>query len=172
MRIVLVLSLAAALCAVLFAGPNPKPTPKPRPTKAPVQSSCKAIWLFTTPCAEINSTLIQQVKVFSPNAGCGDCNYLFVSADNVTLTVDHTSADGFGAETISFKFTPSLLAPGCQMFVQSQSIGPTTTTDDAINYCNIYNLLTGSGLDLQPGFLDKTNKWVCPAIALTKCTTQ
>ncbi|KAM8838757.1 uncharacterized protein ACB058_015389 [Synchiropus picturatus] len=161
------LLLASAVLAGLVASLVAAPAPAPAPT--PYQPFCAAIWLFGTPCAEISAALTQQIEAFSPLFGCPDCHYNLVTATPLRISANHTSADGLQAESISFSFSPMMMA-GCRVSGRSATIGfSTTLLDGGLNYCNLYNLLAASGLTSAPGFMEMTNEWACLGFGTSQC---
>ncbi|KAM8838668.1 uncharacterized protein ACB058_015324 [Synchiropus picturatus] len=162
------LLLAAALLAGLFCSSAAVPFPPPAPV--PYKPFCSAIWLFGTPCAEISAALTQQIEAFSPLFGCPDCHYNLVTATPLQISANHTSADGLQAESITFMFSPMMVA-GCRVSGKSSTIGFTTSImDGGLNYCNLYNLLAASKLTTSAGFMELTNEWACLGMGLSQCT--
>lgn len=154
-------ALVAGLLCSVAAVPIPGPVP--------YHAFCRSIWLFATPCSVISTTLEQQIKAFSPTGGCADCHYNLVSVTPLSIMANHTSPDGLTAETLSFKFMPTVLTGGCRISAESQSVAFTSLLDNGLNYCNLYNLLSASGLASQPDFMEMTNEWACLSYGLATC---
>ncbi|KAF0046824.1 hypothetical protein F2P81_000457 [Scophthalmus maximus] len=149
------LLLASALFAGLFDSLAAVPI-----TPAPYHAYCRTLWLFATPCADIGSTIVQQIQAFNP---------LLVSANPGFIKANHNSIDGLQAESISFTFTPTVMTGGCRVSAFSISLGFTSRLDDGVNYCNLYNVLSASGLTSSPGFMELTNEWACLSYGLATC---
>ncbi|KAK5607977.1 hypothetical protein CRENBAI_007265 [Crenichthys baileyi] len=135
----------------------------------PYHAFCSSLWLFEMPCAEISTTLVKQIEAFSPMIGCEKCQYQLVSATSVVIKANHTSPDGLQTENITFTLNPTIMASGCRVSAQSISLSFTSLLDDGLNYCNLYNLLSASGLTSAPGFIEMTNEWACLGYGLSTC---
>ncbi|KAG7229246.1 hypothetical protein INR49_012903 [Caranx melampygus] len=159
------LLLTSALFAVLFGSIAAVPFPVP----VPYHAFCRTLWLFAKPCAEISTTMMQQIQALSPRLGCNECQYMLVSANPRAIRANHTSLDGVQAESLMFTFTPTIMTAGCRVSAQSTSLGFTSLLDDGLNYCNLYYLLSASGLTAAPGFLEMTNEWACLGYGLASC---
>uniref|UniRef100_A0A8D3CDW3 Uncharacterized protein n=1 Tax=Scophthalmus maximus TaxID=52904 RepID=A0A8D3CDW3_SCOMX len=160
------LLLASALFAGLFGSLAAVPVP---PAPAPYHPFCKTLWLFATPCADISATIVQQIQALSPLVACDICQYELVSANPGFIKANHNSIDGLQAESISFTFTPTVMTGGCRVSAFSISLGFTSRLDDGVNYCNLYNVLSASGLTSSPGFMELTNEWACLSYGLATC---
>ncbi|KAI9544547.1 hypothetical protein NQZ68_001420 [Dissostichus eleginoides] len=134
------LLLASALFAGLFVSLTAVPIP------VPYHAFCKTLWLFAVPCNEINTKVVAQILAFSPQ---------YRSQSYFTR---HLDPEG---ENITFALNPTILTAGCRVFAQSTSIGFTSLLDGGLNYCNLYNLLSASGLISSPDFMEMTNEWAC-----------
>ncbi|KAK5919704.1 hypothetical protein CgunFtcFv8_023576 [Champsocephalus gunnari] len=55
---------------------------------------------------------------------------------------------------------------------QSTSIGLSGLLDDGQNFCNLHNLLSASGLPLEPGFMEITTEWNCKGYKLATCEAE
>uniref|UniRef100_A0A8C4H9A4 Uncharacterized protein n=1 Tax=Dicentrarchus labrax TaxID=13489 RepID=A0A8C4H9A4_DICLA len=160
--------LASALFVGLFGSLAAVPFPFPVPV--PYHAFCRTQWLFATPCSEISAKLVQQIEVFSPETGCKECQYMLVFATPEYITANHTSTNGLQAEKITFALTSTLLTASCRVSATSTSLGFTSLLDNGLNYCNLRNLLSASGLTSAPGFLEMTNEWACLGYGMATCT--
>ncbi|KAJ0059870.1 hypothetical protein NL108_014566 [Boleophthalmus pectinirostris] len=152
------LLLPTALVAALLSSVGSMTIPGP----VPYHAFCRSIWLFATPCAKISTVLEKQIVALSPEVGCADLIPL-------TILANHTSADGLTAEILCFKFMDTVLTGSCIVYAESQSLNFSKLLDTGINYCNLYNLVTASGLTSQPDFMEMTNEWACPGYGLAMC---
>ncbi|KAG7527143.1 hypothetical protein JOB18_050068 [Solea senegalensis] len=162
------LLLTSALFAGLFGSlvafavhvpPGPVPP-------GPVYAFCKTLWFFSSPCAEVSSTIVQQILELSPLNDCPQCQYTLISATPTTVIANHTSADGLKSESLTFYFSPMMIG-GCTVTALSSSLRFTSLIVSGDNYCNLYYLLSISGLASTPGFKDMTNAWACLGYGLT-----
>uniref|UniRef100_A0A671VRH7 Uncharacterized protein n=1 Tax=Sparus aurata TaxID=8175 RepID=A0A671VRH7_SPAAU len=99
------------------------------------------------------------------------CGFVFqlVAALPLSILANHTSPDGLQTETITFTFSPTILTGGCRVSGLSSSLGFTTLLDGGLNYCNLFNLLSGDGLTSAPGYMELTNEWACLGYGLATC---
>ncbi|KAM4557323.1 uncharacterized protein V3H82_017078 [Fundulus diaphanus] len=154
--------LASALILGLFGCLVAVPPPAPFPFPVPYHAFCRALWLFATPCAEISIKITQQIQAFSPE-------YTLAVATPLKIKANHTSPDGISAQNITFSFSPTVLTAGCRVSAQSISLGFSSLLDNGLNYCNLYKLLSASGLTSAPGFMEMTNEWACLGYGMAKC---
>ncbi|KAM6990047.1 uncharacterized protein LKV04_009620 [Tautogolabrus adspersus] len=153
------LLLASAFFAGLFASPAP----------VPYHAFCRTLWLFGLPCADVGTKLLQQIQAFSPLNGCEKCHYILVSATNESIHAHHTSSDKLHVESIEFTLHTTILTGSCRVSAQSSSLTFTSLLDDGLNYCNLHDLLTASGLNLAPGFMEMTSEWACLSYGFATC---
>ncbi|XP_061777130.1 uncharacterized protein LOC133568980 [Nerophis ophidion] len=139
------------------------------PIPVPYHAFCRTLWLFSAPCVEVSTKVVQQIQSFNPMFGCPKCHYTLVSGTPVGINANHTSADGLQVENITFTFSPTVLTGGCRVAAQSMSLGFTSLLDNGLNYCNLYDLLSASGLASGPGFMEMTNEWACLGYGLATC---
>ncbi|XP_077372767.1 uncharacterized protein LOC144016010 [Festucalex cinctus] len=154
------LVLLAGLVLLASAVPVPGPT---------YHAFCRTLWLFPSTCAEVSTKLVQQIQSFNPMYGCLKCHYMLVAGTPLGLTANHTSLDGLTAENITITFSPTVMTAGCRVTGQSTSQGFTSLLDNGLNYCNLYDLLSASGLNSGPGFMEMTNEWACLGYGLATC---
>ncbi|CAB1444385.1 unnamed protein product [Pleuronectes platessa] len=153
------LLLASALLAGLFGSLAAAPAP---PAPSTYNAFCRTQWLFASPCAQINTTIVMQIQAMSPQ-------YELVSVIADAIKANHTSVDGLQAETLTFFFSSTVMIGGCRVTAMSTSLGFTSILDNGLNYCNLYNLLSASGLTSSPGFMEMTNEWACLSYGLATC---
>ncbi|KAM6989585.1 uncharacterized protein LKV04_009234 [Tautogolabrus adspersus] len=151
------LLLATALFAGLLGS-----LAAPYSVPVPYHAFCRVMWLFAKPCDEIGATIVQQIQASYPQ-------YLLVSASTLSVKANHTSLDGLQAENITFTFSSTVETEGCRTSGQSISLGFTSLLDNGLNYCNLFNLLSASGLTSSPGFMEITNEWACLGFGLATC---
>ncbi|KAM8850880.1 uncharacterized protein AB9W97_021860 [Spinachia spinachia] len=153
------LLLASALFAGLLGSAGSLPPPEPAPS--PYRAFCRTLWLFASPCVEVRTKLVKQIQASGP--------YQLVSVNPVYIKANHTSLERPLGEDISFSLSPTVLTDGCRVTATSNSFGFTSLLDGGLNYCNLHNLLSASGLSSAPGFMEMTNEWVCLSIGLATC---
>ncbi|XP_077374462.1 uncharacterized protein LOC144017085 [Festucalex cinctus] len=139
------------------------------PVPVPYHAFCRTLWLFSSPCAAVSTTLVQQIQAFNPMFGCAKCHYTLGAGTPLGITANHSSTDGMAVENITFTFSPTVMTGGCRVTGQSTSLGFTSLLDNGLNYCNLYDLLSASGLSSGPGFMEMTNEWACLGYGLASC---
>uniref|UniRef100_A0A8C4NQA6 Uncharacterized protein n=1 Tax=Dicentrarchus labrax TaxID=13489 RepID=A0A8C4NQA6_DICLA len=127
--------------------------------------------LFGLPCADVGTKLVQQIQAFSPVNACEKCHYILVSADKKSIHAHHTSSGNLQVENIEFTLNTTILTNSCRVSAQSASLTFSSLLDDGLNYCNLHDLLTASGLSLAPGFMEMTNEWACLGYGFATCRT-
>ncbi|XP_077581054.1 uncharacterized protein LOC144202006 [Stigmatopora nigra] len=148
------------------------PTPAPVPVTVPgptYHAFCRTLWLFASTCGEVSTRLVQQIQAFNPMLGCEKCHYTLVSGTPLGIHANHTSTDGLTAENLTFALSATVMTAGCRVTAQSTSMGFTSLLDYGLNYCNLYDLLSASGLASGPGFMEITNEWACLGYGLATC---
>ncbi|KAM8856136.1 uncharacterized protein AB9W97_020631 [Spinachia spinachia] len=135
----------------------------------PYRGYCESLWLFALPCPQISSRLVGTIESFNLSGSCAECWYTLVSASPLNIRANHTSPDGLQVENVTFTLSPTTVADGCRVSSQSVSLSFSSRLDSGLNYCNLYSLLTGSGLKFTPGFMELTNEWACLGYTLAPC---
>uniref|UniRef100_A0AAQ5ZT67 Uncharacterized protein n=1 Tax=Amphiprion ocellaris TaxID=80972 RepID=A0AAQ5ZT67_AMPOC len=160
---------ALLLASVLFVGLFDCPSTSPVPV--PTHAFCRTLWMFGLPCADVGAKLVQQIRTFSPVNMCEKCHYILISATNKSIQARHTSPDNLHVESLEFSLQTNLLTTSCRVSAQSVSLTFTAYFNNGLNYCNLYNLLTASGLNLAPDFMEMTSEWACFGFGSTTCRT-
>ncbi|XP_024922123.1 uncharacterized protein LOC112488732 isoform X2 [Cynoglossus semilaevis] len=164
------LLLASVLFAGLFDSLAAVPVPPgPVPAPLPYHAFCRTMWLFASPCINVSTAVLKQIQAFNPVNKCILCHYRLVGITNNSVIANHTSADGLQAESLTFTFSSTVMAGGCRVTALSASLGFTNLFDGGLNYCNLYNILSASGLMSSPGFAEITNEWACLGYGEAPC---
>uniref|UniRef100_A0A3B3RGZ4 Uncharacterized protein n=1 Tax=Paramormyrops kingsleyae TaxID=1676925 RepID=A0A3B3RGZ4_9TELE len=98
------------------------------------------------------------------------CLYQLLSA-NVHFTAGkHTTPVKKFVDDVSFRLVPSDLYTHCR--VSGFSISETwyVAFNHGTNYCNLYNLMEGSGLTDVPGYKEMTSAFICTQRSRANCT--
>uniref|UniRef100_A0A3P8VTP1 Uncharacterized protein n=1 Tax=Cynoglossus semilaevis TaxID=244447 RepID=A0A3P8VTP1_CYNSE len=164
------LLLASVLLTGLFGSYSAVPVPPgPGPAPPAFHAFCRTMWLFPSTCVEISTTIVKQIQAFNPMNGCDQCQYRLVSVTPRSIKANHTSVDNLQAESLSFTFSPTVMTGSCRVAAQSTSLGFTNLIDNGLNYCNLYDLVSMSGLTSVPGFEELVNEWACLGYGLATC---
>ncbi|XP_077374457.1 uncharacterized protein LOC144017075 [Festucalex cinctus] len=140
------------------------------PVPLSYRAHCRTLWLFATPCVEVSAAILRQIQAFNPASGCSACHYTVVTVSPTDIRANHTSPDSLQMESIIFSFRPTMTG-GCRVSAQSKSLDFIAVIDDGVNYCNLYNVLSASGLTSTTGFLEMTNEWACLGYGEADCST-
>ncbi|KAG8014243.1 hypothetical protein GBF38_016667 [Nibea albiflora] len=137
-------ALIAGLCGSLVASPVP----------VPYYAFCRTLWL---------SKMIHNHPYCPP--------FQLISAINDTIKAQHTTMGNLQVENIEFSLQTTILTGSCRVTAQSTSLAVSSHVDTGLNYCNLYDLLTASGLNLAPGFMEMTSEWSCLGYEFATCKT-
>ncbi|XP_039610214.1 uncharacterized protein LOC120530109 isoform X2 [Polypterus senegalus] len=139
----------------------------------PLHAQCKVDWYFGIPCHDVYEALVSQIKKWS-KADCVDggekCMYKLESANAHFIKAKHTTPVKKYIEDLNFRLIPYLLDIGCHVPAFSVSEAWYTLVDYGTNYCNLYNLIEGSGLNTVPGYKEMTNDFICTQHSSANCT--
>uniref|UniRef100_A0A7N6AE86 Uncharacterized protein n=1 Tax=Anabas testudineus TaxID=64144 RepID=A0A7N6AE86_ANATE len=84
------------------------------------------------------------------------------------IQAKHTSAVG-QSESVNFTLRATFTGHGCHVEGSSVSASWYSLFDNGTNYCNLYNIIQGSGLSKAPGFTEFTNEWLCLGYKRSMC---
>ncbi|CAL8280626.1 unnamed protein product [Lota lota] len=132
-------------------------TKKKKKKKTP-QPSCHQ--LFGWPCAQVNKTILTQMKSME------QYKLGTVTADLIEAT--HTSIGG-QVQKLNFTLLEAAMDMGCRVGGSSMSDYWLSLLDNPTNYCNLQNVIKGSGLINAPGYTEYTNEWECLRYGLASC---
>uniref|UniRef100_A0A8C5NFC0 Uncharacterized protein n=1 Tax=Gouania willdenowi TaxID=441366 RepID=A0A8C5NFC0_GOUWI len=90
------------------------------------------------------------------------------SVSPLLVQANHTSALGH-IENVNFTMSPTSMSMGCHVEGSSVSAFWYSLFDNGTNYCNLHNVITGSGLSKVSGFEEFTNEWFCLGIGASSC---
>jgi len=139
-----------------------------------LHASCEIKWTVPVQCNEIKDQLIRQMGVWNDDSNCGkvsqacpslpcgqNCLYTFLGVDeDGTLRGKHTTPVKRYNDSISFQFKP-LTDSSCEIDAYSTSDLWYAVLDFGTNYCNLRNLLDGTGLSSNEGFVENTSNSDC-----------
>ncbi|XP_062509352.1 uncharacterized protein LOC134185556 [Corticium candelabrum] len=140
----------------------------------PIHAECKLTWTFPkTSCANVSTALIKQMKMWHTDKGCENggeekCLYTFKSFQGNVMKATHETPVHHYADDQTYTFTNES-SGGCDVQGFSTSEVWYAYLDYSTNYCNMHNLLTGSGLDKMPGFQEKSSTSVCTQYDKPNC---
>ncbi|KAM8726881.1 uncharacterized protein AB9X84_000786 [Acanthopagrus schlegelii] len=145
-----------AACA-LFVGMCIVTSGKPTNT---THAFCRVVWLVGVPCDQVKTAILTQIKAMG--------SYKLISAASGVIQANHTSAIG-QIEAVNFTVIDTAMSLGCHIEGSSMSAFWYSLFDNGTNYCNLRNVIQGSGLNSAPGFVEFTNEWLCLGYGLSAC---
>ncbi|KAH9503220.1 hypothetical protein Btru_068497 [Bulinus truncatus] len=136
----------------------------------PLHASCIIDWSFRLSCQETSQKIINQIDVWKGD-DCGTdekCKYTFVSFENSVLKATHTTPVKQYVDDLTFVFKENE-PEVCLVNGYSRSQTWYAVLDYGTNYCNLHNLITGSGLNETKGFTEETNNGRCTQYSSANC---
>nr|XP_054768643.1 uncharacterized protein LOC129276267 [Lytechinus pictus] len=137
----------------------------------PLHASCKIDWMFGVNCSTVSMDLVNQIKTWSGPNNCDQggekCLYSLVSVNSTILLAKHETPKQQYVDDLSFQFTQK--GTNCAVHGYSTSETWYAVLDKGTNYCNLHNLITGSGLDETKGYTENTNDGQCTQFSSADC---
>ncbi|KAJ8279959.1 hypothetical protein COCON_G00070250 [Conger conger] len=145
-------------------------------TAGPLHAQCKVEWYFGVPCGVVCSALVSQIKKWATISSCAmggeKCLYTLQSANVHFIAAKHMVPLRKKVDDISFRLVPYKLFTHCRVVAMSVSETWYAVHDHGTNYCNLYNLIDGSGLTEAPDIIYTviTSDFVCTQRSSANCT--
>uniref|UniRef100_W5MWR2 Uncharacterized protein n=1 Tax=Lepisosteus oculatus TaxID=7918 RepID=W5MWR2_LEPOC len=143
-------------------------------TAGPLHAQCKVEWFFGVPCRDVYTSLVTQIKTWKTAAGCAHggekCLYQLESANVHFIKAKHTTPVKRYVDDLSFRLVPYQLNAHCHVSALSVSEAWYTVIDYGTNYCNLFNLVEGSGLTSVSDYKEVTNDFICTQHSTANCT--
>merc|ERR1712179_766353 len=138
----------------------------------PIHASCKVQWQFpSVSCDTFSSKIQAQAKAWESADNCAQggekCLYKISDVSENELKGTHTTPKKHYVDDISFKLTKA--GSGCNVEGFSTSETWYAVLDQGTNYCNLENLVTGSGLNATTGYSESTSNDVCTQQSTADC---
>ncbi|ESO87849.1 hypothetical protein LOTGIDRAFT_127112 [Lottia gigantea] len=138
----------------------------------PFHASCKVDWEVAGQCADVKTKITDQIKALNGPAGCANggekCLYSLVSDSGMKVTATHETPKKHYKDDLTFSFTQS--SNVCKVHGFSTSETWYAVLDHSTNYCNLRNLITGSGLQSTANFKETTSDSVCTQYSSADCS--
>ncbi|KAL8591608.1 hypothetical protein ACOMHN_030494 [Nucella lapillus] len=136
----------------------------------PLHASCKIDWAWEVQCSQVQSILVDQMEKWKSDncSGTEKCLYTLKSRTESQVTATHETPVKHYVDDLTFTFTPS--ASSCKVKGHSTSETWYAVLDYGTNYCNLHNLITGSGLDNKSGYKETTSNSVCTQFSTADCS--
>ncbi|KAG8443212.1 hypothetical protein GDO86_011859 [Hymenochirus boettgeri] len=140
----------------------------------PLHAQCRLEWNFGITCFNIYTTLVNQIKQWTTVDSCKQggerCLYELQSANPHYIVAKHTTMTYKYVDDLSFKLKSYDGMKSCHVTAFSVSEPWHIVQDNGINYCNLHNLVDGSGLTTVPGYTESTNDFQCTQYSTANCT--
>lgn len=136
----------------------------------PLHASCKIEWNIGHSCERTVDKIKSQIATWGEDFDCKQgekCLYKLVSSDGKTLKATHETPAEHYVDDLTFTFTPS--GSQCQVHGFSTSETWYAVLDYGTNYCNLHNLITGSGLDKTDGYEENVSSSECTQVSTANC---
>ena len=142
-------------------------------------AECSVKWTMAAYCPDVQTKIVDQMNAWD-NEDCGTkpgdtepngqkCLYHFLGNNGLSTNGTHTTPIHRYVDNLLFKFVPWQIAGamGCLVDAYSQST-PESILDYGTNYCNLFNLMDGSGL-AQQTLTEETNDAICTQRSIADC---
>ncbi|XP_067291145.1 uncharacterized protein [Pseudorasbora parva] len=140
----------------------------------PLHAQCKVEWYFSLPCSSVYEALVTQIKKWRTVSTCAmggeKCLYKLQSASVHFISAKHTTPVKKYVDDINFRLVSYGFFTHCHVSAMSVSETWYVVTDHGTNYCNLYNLIEGSGLTESPGYKEITSDFLCTQRSSANCT--
>jgi hypothetical protein len=137
----------------------------------PLHASCKIDWTFHAKCCDINTAIADQMKKWESADNCkggGErCLYNLTSQTSKLITGTHETPVKHYVDDLSFTFVENGIA--CYVHGYSTSQTWYAVLDYGTNYCNLHNIILGSGLDKTAGYVETTSSGQCTQYSTANC---
>ncbi|XP_075903525.1 uncharacterized protein LOC142902395 [Nelusetta ayraudi] len=140
----------------------------------PLHAQCKVEWYFATSCRAVSDSLVSQIRKWTSMAGCSmggqKCLYKLRSASTHFVAATHTTPFKGYRDELNFQLTSYNFFTCCHVSAMSVSENWYVVRDQGTNYCNLYNLMEGSGLTEARGYKEVTSDFLCTQRSTANCT--
>ncbi|XP_071945738.1 uncharacterized protein [Antedon mediterranea] len=138
-----------------------------------LHASCHVNWTFGINCSDVQNKLVNQVNKWSGRTYCPDnkgekCLYEIVKKNMTNLDTKHTTPSKGYVDDQFFAFYQNSSGI-CLTTGYSTSETVYAVLDKGTNYCDLHNLITGSGLDKVPKYTETTNDNICTQYSSADC---
>ncbi|KAL5007884.1 hypothetical protein ScPMuIL_016690 [Solemya velum] len=157
-------AIATVICVMFLAGSS---------VSYPLHASCDVQWRFGISCADVMAKIVAQINAWQGSSGCAQggekCLYSLQSSSSSSIAAKHETPVRHYIDDLTFT-ADSPTADSCAVHGHSASKVWYSIMDYGTNYCNLANLITGSGLDRVSGYSETTSNKVCTQFTSADCT--
>ncbi|CAE1326815.1 unnamed protein product [Acanthosepion pharaonis] len=136
----------------------------------PSHASCAIEWTFKSNCTSIGNKIEHQFEKWSTNVckeGKMKCMYKLTYFNESLIEGTHTTPKMHFVDSLNFHLNK--INDTCYVKGFSSSDLWFALLDFGTNYCNLHNLITGSGLDKMAGYSESTANAVCTLYTSSNC---
>ncbi|XP_040926440.1 uncharacterized protein LOC121202186 [Betta splendens] len=140
----------------------------------PLHAQCRVEWYLGIPCQAVYESLVSQIKKWRTMTDCAmggqKCLYKLQSASVHFIAAKHTTPFERYVDDINLRLVSYGFFTGCHVSAMSVSETWYAVRDHGTNYCNLYNLMEGSGLTEARGYREVTSDFLCTQRSSANCT--
>merc|ERR1719471_718570 len=140
-----------------------------------LHAECSVKWTVSIDCEMTQQKIVDQMNLWD-NEDCGTqpgdtqpngqkCLYKHTGTNGLVTKGTHTTPIHRYVDDLTFTFVPG---DGCLVDAYSRS-ETLSLLDYGTNYCNLFNLMDGSGLVNDPSFYEETNDRICTQRSTADC---
>merc|ERR1712213_90578 len=146
-------------------------------------AECSVKWTVSISCEETQKKIINQMILWDndwdwDNTTCGTrpgdtspngqkCLYKHTGSEGLTTLGTHTTPIARYIDDLTFKFEPR---NDGSCLIDANSISESLSLlDFGTNYCNLFNLMDGSGLTKDEAFTEETDDFQCTQHSSANC---
>ncbi|XP_041365671.1 uncharacterized protein LOC121380768 [Gigantopelta aegis] len=144
----------------------------PDPVPAPLHASCNVDWTSGRKCSSVVDSLVKQIQAWSGRKNCPNrdnekCLYTLGVNTTSMITARHETPTKGYVDDLKFDFTQDNTI--CKIHGYSTSRTWYAVLDYGTNYCNLFNLIQGIGLDKSANYTETTNDSICTQHSTANC---
>ncbi|XP_054593644.2 uncharacterized protein [Nothobranchius furzeri] len=140
----------------------------------PLHAQCKVEWYFGIPCQLVSEALVSQINQWRTLSSCTTggqrCLYKLQSASVHFIAAKHKSPVQGYEDVITLRLVSRNFFSCCHVSAMSVSESWFVIRDHGTNYCNLYNLMEGSGLTQVRGYEEVTSEFLCTQRSTANCS--
>lgn len=137
----------------------------------PLHASCNVDWTFSMSCDGVTTAIAKQMKTWETADNCKNggekCLYHLTSQTPSEIKGTHETPKKHYIDDLTFTFVQD--GNVCKLHGYSTSETWYAVLDYGTNYCNLHNLITGSGLDKSSGYTELTSDSKCTQYSSANC---
>merc|ERR1712018_621445 len=141
-------------------------------------AECSVVWTVSEDCESVQTKIEDQMFEWYSEENCGEippgpnqpngqkCLYRHNCTVDFVTTGTHTTPIHRYIDDVTFTFTQETDYCSIDGYSRSRT---TSVLDFGTNYCNLFNLMDGSGLTQDPALTEDTNDDICVQYSQADC---